>query len=571
MKTKAVLSVILFLAFLFRFTGLDWDQGHHLHPDERFLTMVATELKWPASLGEYLDPARSPLNPDNTKFKFYVYGVFPVTVVKAVSEFLVIDKYDYNNLTLVGRLLSALLELGIVGLVFSITISIFNRKTALLSAFFYALAVLPIQLAHFLAVDTFLVFFQTASFYFLIRMIQSKNNQTKHLVYMGVFYGMALASKITALYFLPLIGLGFIFLFWQKKQLVKTAFLFLIFISLSYLTFRLCDPRVFSSANFTNLSLNPNFVMNLKELRRLSSREAVYPPSVQWLSTKPIIFPLRNMVLWGFGMPMGILVIGGFFYSWWQALFQVITSKKNRPKLFVLLLMLFWVTAIFIYQGIQFVKAMRYFYPLYPFLVIFAARFIGKLKQFLKKKLKQSFYLPFAVGSCFILLIYPLSFISIYLKPHSRVQASDWIYNNVPKKSTLSCEHWDDCLPVAVDEKNPMAYHYQTETLELYYEDKPSKWWKIDNQLEKIDYLVMSSNRLWGSIPKVPDRYPRTARFYNDLFAEKLDFTKAAEITSYPCFPPIGKPLFCFSDKNADESFTVYDHPQILIYQKRSN
>lgn len=51
----------------------------------------------------------------------------------------------------------------------------------------------------------------------------------------------------------------------------------------------------------------------------------------------------------------------------------------------------------------------------------------------------------------------------------------------------------------------------------------------------------------------------------SDLFAERLQFTKAVEITSFPTMPVFNIQLTDFSE---DESFTVYDHPQILIYKK---
>ena len=63
--TGAALLVILLVAAYFRFTGLNWDDGHHLHPDERFLTMVENALELPGSVGAYFDTAQSPLNPHN--------------------------------------------------------------------------------------------------------------------------------------------------------------------------------------------------------------------------------------------------------------------------------------------------------------------------------------------------------------------------------------------------------------------------------------------------------------------------------------------------------------------------
>jgi hypothetical protein len=35
---------VLMLAAYFRFSGIDWDDDHHLHPDERFMTMVASSI-----------------------------------------------------------------------------------------------------------------------------------------------------------------------------------------------------------------------------------------------------------------------------------------------------------------------------------------------------------------------------------------------------------------------------------------------------------------------------------------------------------------------------------------------
>ena len=55
----------MLLAALLRFTGQNWDQGQNLHPDERFITMVATALQWPSGPGEYFDTAVNPLNPYN--------------------------------------------------------------------------------------------------------------------------------------------------------------------------------------------------------------------------------------------------------------------------------------------------------------------------------------------------------------------------------------------------------------------------------------------------------------------------------------------------------------------------
>src|SRR5688500_4542005 len=51
--------LIILLGGVFRFTGVDWDEGHHLHPDERFLSDVLNVIQWPQQdfLKNYFDEA----------------------------------------------------------------------------------------------------------------------------------------------------------------------------------------------------------------------------------------------------------------------------------------------------------------------------------------------------------------------------------------------------------------------------------------------------------------------------------------------------------------------------------
>jgi len=54
----------------------NWDESKHLHPDERYLSMVinAIEPVWTAR--EYFDTATSPLNPGNKDFGFLFMGPY---------------------------------------------------------------------------------------------------------------------------------------------------------------------------------------------------------------------------------------------------------------------------------------------------------------------------------------------------------------------------------------------------------------------------------------------------------------------------------------------------------------
>ncbi|MBF0527145.1 MAG: hypothetical protein HQK56_18850, partial [Deltaproteobacteria bacterium] len=161
-KTIIALALVVILGAVFRLTGLNWDQGHHLHADERFLTIVETSLRWPFHLKDYFDEARSPLNPRNVGHDSFVYGTLPTTMVKAAS--IALGKSGYGQIHLVGRTISALLDLGTVLLVFFLAVALYrDKRLAVLAAAFYAASVLPVQLAHFFTVDSFANFFIIAA------------------------------------------------------------------------------------------------------------------------------------------------------------------------------------------------------------------------------------------------------------------------------------------------------------------------------------------------------------------------------------------------------------------------
>lgn len=579
---KFLVFLFLFLSIYFgyrlRIFNLNWDNGTQIHPDERFLSMVLNDIAVPTTFSEYLNPQKSSMNPFLRGHSFYVYGTFPVYLTKIVSQLYNYDRYGEG--IMVGRQLSAAADSAIILLLFLITITLFpslkNSFVSLLPGFFYSFLPLPIQLSHFFATDTFLAFFMASSFFLHLLAGQLIANKAKLglivLIFAAINNGLGLACKVTFLasFLLNLLVLIIPSLFNKKKNVFSFLFSLLINFIFSYLFFRVCQPMAFADVNFFNFHLNPQWLKNLTELKSMNSPslENTFPPAIQWFHTVPFVYPLKNLLFWGTGLPLGVFTICSLF--WFMLKFTKEFFMKNKSILINFLSVIFdpsfllaaFSVCFFLFQGIQFSKAMRYFYPEYWPLMIFSGVFFGKILGACQKKISPagSFSIFFFIVLTF--LLFPLSFMRIYARPHSRVTASRWMYENLPAGSKITFEEWDDPLPLMVDGKQSS---FQGIALPMFWPDSKDKWQQLSQKIAEADYIILSSNRVYGSIPRRKDIYPQTLKFYQLLFSGAIGFEKIAEFSSRPTVPFTN---IEFIDDKADESWTVYDHPKVTIFKK---
>ncbi len=595
--TLALLIGILLIGGILRFTGLDWDEGQHLHPDERFLTMVTDSLSWPDSLGQYWDTAANPLNPYNHGYGSYVYGLSPVIVAKALGE--LTGHTGYGGVYLAGRAMSGIMDLLSILLVFLIGRRLYDRRVGLLGALLLSLSVLPIQHAHFFTVDPTTTFYVTLALYLAVRVAQGEGWGS--IVALGVAFGLAVSAKISVLSFLGVIGLALIqrtLAAWraapggvaaaptgwvrrvgrvtlafrvepaapgEERQAVDdlivraipAALALAVILVVAALTFRVVQPQAFMGPGFFGLRLNPAWQLDMDGIQRLVTGEADYPPSHQWTGREPVWYAFKNLVLWGLGLPLGLAV----WAAWGLQAYEMAKGRWQH------LLPWAWMTFTFFYQSVQFVKTVRYLLPIYPTMALIAAYGVWRAWELARgaaRRRRLQSALAGGVGLAVVLgtAAWALAFISIYTRPVTRVAASRWIYENIPAGSAITHEMWDDGLPLNVDGYS-MSGRYVGVQMEPYWEDTPEKREALYTWLERADYIILSSNRLYESIPRLPMRYPMTTRYYEALFSGELGFDRLKTFVSRPTL--FGVEIV---DDYADETFTVYDHPKVIIFRK---
>ena len=434
-----------------------------------------------------------------------------------------------------------------------------------MSSFLYSITFFPIQNSHFFIVDTFLTLFSTLLLYLLLKLLQGRKISPINSATLGIISAMILTTKVSGIIFVGIAGVFITILtFSQKtKSKIKNSAINISIFSLSLLVFSfILMPYAFI--------MHTKFINDVVAQVRMNSNPYVFPYTLQYVGTTPYIYHLKNIFRWGLGPVISFLSLVGITFL--TKNFRLKT--KNYKNKFLFLLFSGYYLIYFLIIGHSAVKFMRYMLPIYPFLAILAGYGLYKIDCSKLKALTVLEPLLLIIST-----LWTLTFVSIYSKPNTRIMATNWINQNIKPHKTLGVEHWDDRLPIYGGDK------YNFEELPLYnLPDDNLKWRDINLKLIKLDYIIIASNRLYVPLQKLANCkkykvcYPKTAEYYQRLFNNKplltsfglIRFKKVAEFAVYPKLT-IGPWQLKINDQKADESFTVYDHPKIIIFKKTND
>lgn len=495
LTTRNILHVLMLLAVIaaatwFRVVGTNWDQGQHLHPDERFLTMVESALQVkvcnvpgvplescpeesqrPLNFAEYLDTATSPLNPNNRGYSFYVYGDLPLVLVRYIAEW--VGQTGYDQVHLLGRTVMALFDVLVVLLIYLVGRRLYDRRVGLLAAAFSSITVLQIQQAHYFVVDTIAKFFVYPAMLIAVEISLRRQPLIKPMpesapsgvpdvrpdessklsirrpwyagllepyawlsIGFGAFVGLATASKINTVALAPVLPIALIlhyFLVDRSQEALEPGYrnrLLTRYMTLLVLGGGACVIafRLAQPYAFLGWGLNPQWLANMKELQGLSNGEADVPYILQWARRSPF-FSFNNLTLWGLGLPLGVLVWLGVLVMLWR----IIRGELRH------LIIWAWTIGYFLWQSLVFTPLMRYQLPIYPLLCLIAAWLVFYLwdsaRDIDRGVLSGALHMLALFGSAVVLVltaVYAYAFTRIYTMPVTRVSAAKWIYQNVP-------------------------------------------------------------------------------------------------------------------------------------------
>ena len=565
-RSLAPYAGLLAIALSLRLYGLDWGA---YHPDEWAIDRFARGLALPGSIGEFFSPD-SPLNPG-----WFNYGSLPLLLLAAIGAsgdaLRGLCEFIPSNIVL-WRAASGIADAVTLVLVVRIGHLVYGQAVGFLAGGLYALAVLPIQLSHYSAVDPLLTTFLTASLLSSLYFVRSRQTAAGYAA--CLLLGLALATKATAIVFAAPAALAWLSFVWEARgdgfapvEIRRRALAAMGAAAVTLASFIIGQP--YAVIDFATFSAD------VWEQTQMGRGAVELPFTIQYINTTPWLYHLRNMVVWGLGIPLGIAALAG-------VAMMGIRAVGLRRGVEILLVLSFLIP--FLWIGAQQVKFMRYMLPLYPVLSIAAAVVIIAGMARLARMRGLSAWAPAALAGVVILptAFYALAFTTVFAAEHPVDRISEWITENAPQEATIATEAWD--------QRFHGEHLYVIEQVEPYWPDDEAKIDHLTEVLERSDYIYLFSHRAYGSLSRLPDRYPIMRSYYGALFDGRLGFETARVESTYPSLLGVSfvdetirtvgfsgaspealgvtEPGIALNLGSADESFTVYERPKPILFRK---
>ncbi|MGQ9618302.1 MAG: ArnT family glycosyltransferase [Candidatus Aminicenantia bacterium] len=391
---------------------------------------------------------------------FYQYvGGFILKFLNIIFQFLgAVEKgykkeFNYDEIAIIMRTLSALYGAFSVLLTYSIARKIFDERVALLSSFFLTFTFFHILIGHSALLDPQMGFFSLLAFYFICKIFEDRKISSYILA--GLFTGFAIASKYNAFFIVFSLLISHICTVKEPKKFW------------GFFDFRIIISGIFSILGF--LIGNPPVWLNFKSwLRSFRQASIILKPDpwmvefknlnfIDWLRYNKYTFALIN-IEYSLKIALFLLVILGL-------LVLIIRLEKKYA-----ILLSFPIFYILIGLGVYSISRPRDHYVLIPFYIIiaskgffFASNVIKKIVPF--KTIATSITLILLIISFFPSLKSTYEILYTFRERDTLEFSEDWIYENIPPKSWNSYEPYTPFIymPASVWKYNyifPYRYHH---------------------------------------------------------------------------------------------------------------
>ena len=561
------LSAITALGVAFRFYGLGWGAPYyHFHIDEHFVLGPADLLR---------------RNPDEAAMsaKFFMYSpltMYAINFMRATYEALshpldLTVPRDQVTYMILGRSVSAAFGTLTIPAVYAIAKHLYGRLAGVLAACFLAFAVLHIQESHFATTNMAMTFFCVVALWFSVRVVE--RGDMISLVGAGLAFGAAILSKYTGAFSLGVIGFAYLLSPQRPRTLqpvkawVGWALRGIVPIIVGVATFLLFDPLV--------LRYRDKFLADIKE-QVTDPLTGVTKPI--WIGNfadlqSPGLYWFTNLLPWGLGPLLALLGITGIVW--------LLTRWDKRAAVIAVFPIIYWTVA-----GRSIAPFIRYAIPLVPAFAL-AAGIVGA--EWLRRPRGGVLARVGVGGAVLTTFLWALAYMNIYRQPDARLQASDWLIENVPPDSRILVEPSQNTPPIGSyltatdfyrdyvlwggtqrgEAEHERRDYYHLFTFDVYrylYADRypdAEKRAYIDSRLAQVEWIVIDDTYVqWYQHLPVPENAV-VRQYYQDLFDGKLGFARVKTFKVYPSLFGLA-----INDDRAEQTFRHFDHPRVWVFQR---
>jgi len=579
--------LLLLLILGLRLLTQGWDAGlGGPHPDERQVGFVTEKIHG------WFDEPRGEDDPHG----FYAYGTLHFQAVRMVASVVGLVA-EQRTLTVSGRVVSLLATLLAIFVGWWLTHRAWGERTGRLFLVLAAFVPLDIQQSHFATVEahhTAWVMLALAGCFWL-----ATRPGRPAAMAVGAAIGASLAVKATSLgLVLPLAAA--LVLSTRDRRRIEALEAAAVAATSALLAFWFCQPWAFEAGRPPMLALtaltvvvliirwairsegtvrtilllgagamaavsglvlagvfgdalalrfNPDYLRGVGEQIAMVMGDADLAYVRVYHGTLPILYPLRELVLWGLGPALVLAAAIASGWGVWALLGRWRRWLEDRwsGAAALLTIVLAWLVPMSVRLGTLQVKYLRYWEPLVVPAVMVAAWGLMRLPR--------SWRRPAVVVTVAGTALWGMSYLWGFTAPHPHRTAQDWLALMVGSGDVVAFEHWDETLRVAARDQVMLPSY------DLPDDDAKVERWCT--RLAGADWVVLTSNRVRRTVLANPHRFPRTARLYRLLLAGEAGFEPLS-------IADRGPRLFGFSRRvqRADESFVNYDFPRVVILRR---
>ena len=338
-----------------------------------------------------------------------------------------------------------------------------------------------------------------------LALLLSKKIKLKYLFWAALVTGIGIATKVTAVIFI----LPIIFA-------LRFNFIHIIY----YLLITTIFSCVFSPYS---IIANSEFFGTMSYETNVATGKTLVFYTRQFLNTLPYYFQFTKIFPYVSGITVFILGLLGIF-------------KLNKKYFLILLPAIIY----FLYTGQLFVKWTRFVSPVFFVFPFLATIFLITIKS----KLLRNVLI-------YLSIIPALIFMQIYFHDDIRIVASKHI-NTLPTSTIFS--EAGNVLNIPLGRNSHDVTNFDFYELDAQKNDK-----ELYSDISKSNYIIIPSRRVFKN--QNNSKFPLTQLYYSKLFFGDLGFNLYKEFEI--------KSSLLLNAENAEETWTVFDHPKIRIYEKK--